>query len=127
MSSGVLVAAVFLLALVAIILLYVAAVAIGYCVEWHRRGISWDSFVAQARSGTGCIIVDHSIGRGHGLGSVVVWWSPERIEDPKLVPRYVNTRCKFTACPRRLRSIHALAKEFPNVQVVENFKVVDMI
>lgn len=121
MNQVLLVIIVILIALLAMASIWAFVSAIAYYLEWRRIGIPWNSFVTLARSGTGCIIVDHSIGRARGLGSIVVWWSPVKIVNAKLIPIYLNTSCKFTACPKRLRTANALAMEFPNVQIVENF------
>src|SRR5262245_44914129 len=106
-SSGVLngivvAAAIVVGALLLMLGIHFVVMRIGRVIMWRQKGIRWEKIVELARDGTGCLVIDHAIGRARGLGDVVVWWLPEPVTEPKLVPMQIDAAGKLTDCPAQV-------------------------
>ena len=80
--------------------------------EFKVRGKEWDEVCAAMRAGDGILIVDILWGPQRGLGHPVIWWLPNSAGAGEDLSESLKSAARLVKCPRHLRSIQALRREF---------------
>jgi hypothetical protein len=109
-----------LVAVVAFVVLWVAAVLLAYPVSefflrrrMRREGryLSWREVEQRLRRGDGTLVFNRSneVGR--------VWWSPDPVEPDDWIE--ICEHSFLTSCPRPYRDAKRLLEEIPGARVIE--------
>ena len=83
-------------------------------LEFKKRGKTWEEVSAAMTAGEGLLVVDMVWGPQRGLGHPAIWWLPRAVgENDDLTPALEpGGMAMLVKCPRHLRSLEALRKNF---------------
>jgi hypothetical protein len=90
-----------------------------------RHGMKWVAACDLVKQGSGCLVLDHAIGRSRSYGQIVVWWLPQIPAGAESIARQILSQGKLTDCPKSEMHLDDLRALFGAERVLENMTIID--